>query len=142
MRPASVAVACAAALVAADARADLTHESIDGNALQTVELGGAPVSFADLETAKMPGKYTLSWKAAGDAIRVPHCGSRGKITVDGAVKDTGSKGPLVLKVGPGEHRVEVEIEASKYEKRIACGERPRVGQVVSTKEGLTLLRFP
>jgi pimeloyl-ACP methyl ester carboxylesterase len=164
MRLASVALACAAALVAVDARADLTHESIDGNALQTVvavdaradlthesidgnalqtvELGGVAVSFADLETPKAPGKYTLSWKAAGDAIRIPHCGSRGKVTVDGVVKDAGSKGPLIVKVGPGEHRIEVEIEASKYEKRIACGERPRMGQVISTKEGLTLLRFP
>jgi enterochelin esterase-like enzyme len=123
------------------ARADLSHESVDGNALQTVDLGGATTPFGDLEKPVAQGLSSWAFKATGEAARVPHCGSRGRVLVDGKTKDPGSKGPLVLKLDPGEHTITVEVTASAYEKRIACGEKPRVGKIVTTKDGLSLMRF-
>ncbi|HEY6461580.1 MAG TPA: prolyl oligopeptidase family serine peptidase, partial [Polyangiaceae bacterium] len=49
--------------------------------------------------------------------------------------------PVVVDIGPGRHEVLVGIEVSKYERRIACGERPRVGTRVQRVEGLGVLAF-
>jgi pimeloyl-ACP methyl ester carboxylesterase len=50
-------------------------------------------------------------------------------------------GPLLVGIGPGSHEVRVTVKVSPYERRIACGERPTVGAVVTTREGLGLLEF-
>jgi pimeloyl-ACP methyl ester carboxylesterase len=141
----------AAALVlvvsASIARAELAHDTVDGAPIAALELAGPGaaaqrVAFADLAAAKAPGPYTLRFAAKGEALLVPHCAGRARVLVDGGVKGSGSKGPLVVKLGgDAEHEVRVEIDASTYEKRIACAEPPRAGAIVSTREGTTLLRF-
>lgn len=121
----------------------LTHETVEGTDITAMSLVAADgteskTTFEQLENKKAQGLYTLHFTANGEAVRIPVCGSRGKVTVDGAVKDTGSKGPLVIR-GGGD--VTVEITASAYEKRIACSEPPRQGKVVQTREGISLLTF-
>ena len=64
------------------------------------------------------------------------------MTIDGTVRDKGSKGPLVLHLGgDAVHDIRIDVAVSAYEKRIACGERVRVGAVTRSAEGLALLRF-
>lgn len=85
----------------------------------------------------------LSFRAQGEAVLVPHCNGRGRVLVDGAVKDPGSKGPLVVRLGDGApHDVTIEVKVSTYEKRIACSSAPRVGAVVKTDDGLQTITFP
>jgi pimeloyl-ACP methyl ester carboxylesterase len=48
---------------------------------------------------------------------------------------------VLVGVGPGGHELVLEVKVSSYERRIACGERPRVGAVVTTREGLGVLAF-
>jgi pimeloyl-ACP methyl ester carboxylesterase len=48
---------------------------------------------------------------------------------------------VLVGVGPGQHELTVAVKVSSYERRVACGERPRVGVVVTTREGLGLLQF-
>lgn len=85
----------------------------------------------------------LSFRAQGEAVLVPHCNGRGRVLVDGAVKDSGSKGPLVVRLGDDRpHDVTVEVKVSTYEKRIACSYPPRVGAVVSTDDGFQTIKFP
>jgi predicted esterase len=125
------------------ATVDLAHDDVDGPPIETLALARAPMSFADLELPRAPGTYTVSFPARGEAVRIPHCAGRGRVSVDGAAHDAGSKGPLVLALdGEHEHDVAVEIAVSPYEKRIACGEPPRAGRRVRTDEGVALLRFP
>ncbi|AKU96733.1 hypothetical protein AKJ09_03397 [Labilithrix luteola] len=54
-----------------------------------------------------------------------------------------AKGPVVIKLDRSDvdHEVKVEIDVSGYEKRIACGEPPRVGNPVRSTDGLSLVRF-
>ncbi len=104
--------------------------------------GGAAVSFDDLERLRAPGAYEVRFAASGAFVRIPHCAGRKRVWVDGAVRDGGSGGPLVLALeGAGSHDVRVDVDVSKYEKRIACGERPRVGRRITTHEGLGTLTF-
>lgn len=125
--------------------ASLSHEDVDGKDIAGLSLVApdgteTPTTFADLENKKDKGLYTLHFQAHGEAVRIPVCGSRGKVTVDGVVKDAGtSKGPLVIRASGD---VKVEITASAYEKRIACSEPPREGKVVTRREGISLLTFP
>lgn len=85
----------------------------------------------------------LSFQATGEAVLVPHCNGRGQITVDGVVKDSGSKGPLVIKLDdPSKtHDVRVDVNISKYEKRIACSYPPQAGAIVQTNDGLQTIKF-
>lgn len=129
--------------------ADLTHTTVEGAAISAFDVsspaGNEKATFADLANARTPGTYAVKFSAAGDAVRIPHCNGRGRVSVDGVVKDAGSKGPLVLRLdgdrGSSQHDVKVDVVVSSYEKRIACGEAPTAGKVISTKEGTTLLRF-
>ena len=126
--------------VAVPARADLVHETVSGRAVDRVRLDDAPVTWDSLSAPKAPRVYTLAFSVSG-AVLVPHCNGREKILVDGVVKDSGSRGPVVLTLEPGSHEVRVEVKASVYEKRIACSEPPRSGAVVKTSDGLTRIRF-
>lgn len=80
----------------------------------------AEVAWDAQGAAAAPGPHEIRIPVVGPRIAVPHCNGRGRITVDGAVRDVGSKGPLELEVGPGEHDLRVEVNVSTYEKRIAC----------------------
>jgi pimeloyl-ACP methyl ester carboxylesterase len=44
-------------------------------------------------------------------------------------------------LGPGVHELVLAVKASAYERRIACGEPPRLGTLVTTREDLGLLSF-
>jgi pimeloyl-ACP methyl ester carboxylesterase len=84
----------------------------------------------------------LSFRAQGEAVLVPHCNGRGRVLVDGVVRDAGSKGPLVVPLGDdAPHDVTIEVKVSTYEKRIACSHAPRVGAIVKTDDGLQTIKF-
>jgi pimeloyl-ACP methyl ester carboxylesterase len=97
--------------LAAAAFAALSHEA-------TV-LGVEPVWNA-LGAPKAPGIHAVELVARGPSITVPHCNGRQRVLVDGEARDLGSKGPLAVDLGPGEHAIKVEVKVSGYEKRIAC----------------------
>lgn len=142
----SGSAALALSAIAASARADLTHDTVSGAAVRQVSLehGGSAssVSWNDLGAPKTPGVYTVRFQAQGAAVLVPHCNGREKVRIDGAVRDPGSKGPLVLRLeGEGAHDVAIDVNASTYEKRIACTEPPRVGEVVRSADGIARMRF-
>ena len=138
-------------MLARSARAEglLVHDSVDGANLDVMDLV-APgpngktesIAFTELGKPKPVGTYALRFAVSGEDLRIPHCNGRGAVTVDGTVRDKGSKGPLVLHLG-GEavHDVRVDIAVSPYEKRIACGERVRVGTGARSSEGIALLKF-
>ena len=149
-----VGVVVAVALGVGEARADslLAHDTIESpiDVMDLVTGGPAKgkgestesLSFTELGKARAPGTYTLKVSAAGEHVRIPHCNGRGVVTIDGVVRDKGSKGPLVLPLGgDAVHEIRFDVLVSPYEKRIACGERVRIGPVARTIEGLSLLRF-
>jgi pimeloyl-ACP methyl ester carboxylesterase len=76
----------------------------------------------------------------GGAVEVPPCAGRARVLADGAAVPA-PPGPLVVPLGPGAHDVVVTVAVSAYERRIACGEPPRVGTAVRTGEGLGVLGF-
>jgi pimeloyl-ACP methyl ester carboxylesterase len=127
---------------------DIEHEDVEGPSIEALAIGDAPARFTDLERAREQGLAVVRFTAQGEAVRIPHCAGRGRVLVDGVVKDRESKGPLVMRLGEGgggegaAHDVRIEVTASAYEKRIACGEPPRAGKLVRTSEGVSLLRFP
>ena len=125
----------------------LAHDTVEGSAIDVMDLvapGGKTesVAFTELGKARAPATYTLRMTTAGEEVRIPHCNGRGAVTVDGTLRDKGSKGPLIVRLGgDGLHDVRFDVAVSAYEKRIACGERVRVGALTRSLEGLTLLRF-
>ena len=105
----------------------------------------APMAWADLtRTTLEPGRYKLRVRAAsderGDAIQIPQCAGRAAVRVDSRVV-SGGPGPVVVPVAPGPHEVVIEVDVSRYERRIACGQPVRLGTVQQTTDGLGTLRF-
>jgi pimeloyl-ACP methyl ester carboxylesterase len=150
MRRGAAGIVFAGALLvarAAHAEDALAHDVVDGANVDVMDLvapGGRreSISFTQLGEAKAVGTYTLQLALTGEEVRIPHCNGRAAVTVDGVVRDKGSKGPLVLHLGGGDvHDVRIDVTVSSYEKRIACGERARVGVKARSSEGLALLRF-
>lgn len=149
---AGAGAALVALLVTHVAKADalLAHDTIEDGAIDVMDLvtgEGArqkseSVAFSELGKARAPGTYTLHFAAVGESVRIPHCNGRGAIAIDGVVKDKGSKGPVLLGLGgDAPHQIRFDVVVSPYEKRIACGERVRVGGVTKRSDGLSLLRF-
>ncbi|HVJ88521.1 MAG TPA: prolyl oligopeptidase family serine peptidase, partial [Labilithrix sp.] len=133
--------------ITAEARANLSHETVSGSAIEnvTIERANATpahIRWAELSSPKAPGLVTVRFRARGRAALVPHCNGRERVLVDGAVRDRGSKGPIVLRLDDeAPHEIAIEVKASTYEKRIACSEPPRVGSIVQTTDGLSVMRF-
>jgi pimeloyl-ACP methyl ester carboxylesterase len=125
----------------------LVHDTVSGAAVEHVALAApsgstADVAWAELSSPKTPGVYTVSFRAKGEAIEIPHCNGRQKISVDDTVRDPGSKGPIVFRLeGDAAHEIKLEIKASTYEKRIACSGPPRVGAVLRSSDGLVRIEF-
>jgi pimeloyl-ACP methyl ester carboxylesterase len=127
----------------------LAHDTVDGDgdALDVMDLEAKDgktesVAFTELGKLRAPATYTLVVSASGHDVRIPHCNGRGPVTIDGVVRDKASKGPLVVRLGAdGLHEIRVDVVVSTYEKRIACGERVRIGASARSAEGLALLRF-
>lgn len=145
-----VVLALASALVCLperEARAELSHEAVSGRSIERVMVRGpsgaaSEATWATLSSPKAPGVYSVTFPVQGEAVLVPHCNGRERILVDGRLQDSGSKGPMVVRLGDvARHEVTVEIKASMYEKRLACSEPPRVGAVVRSSDGLSVLRF-
>ena len=125
----------------------LAHDAVDGANLDVLDLvapGGKSESttFTELSRPRAVGTYSLRLTVTGEEIRIPHCNGRGAVSVDGVVRDKGSKGPLQLHLGgDAVHDVRIDVAVSPYEKRIACGERVAVGAAARSSAGLSLLRF-
>lgn len=123
------------------------HTTVRGPEVALVTLrerGAAPktLTFADLATTRLPkGKVQVTFTAEGEALYVPHCGGRGKITVAGRDVGAPKDGPFVTKLPPGRSDVALEIDASAYERRVACGEAPRTGALEESPFGFTTLTF-
>lgn len=128
----------------------LAHDTVEGGAIDVMDLllpgsKTESVAFTELGKPRSPGTYAIAIAATGTSALLPHCSGRGVVTVDGVVRDRGSKGPLLLALGGSAetvHALRVEVVVSPYEKRIACGERVRVGDITrGVVEGLSRLRF-
>jgi pimeloyl-ACP methyl ester carboxylesterase len=95
-------------------------------------------------TPREPGLYEVRLHVEGGrdgaTLALPHCAGRQRLVLDGAVVPS-APGPVVVGVGAGAHEVVVSVKVSAYEKRIACGERPRLGTMVMTREDLGVLGF-
>jgi pimeloyl-ACP methyl ester carboxylesterase len=112
-------------------------------------------AWDDLSTTALePGRYELRLRVvdpegsrstdAPDAavVQVPVCAGRSGARVDGRPIGEAA-GPLVVPLGAGrrDHDVVIQVDVSRYERRIACGERPRYGATTGTNEGLGTLVF-
>ena len=130
----------------ATANADLSRKSVEGHEVDAVELEGrgSPKQFASLRAlAAEPwhrGVYAISFRTSAAAVELPWCAGRTNVFVDEAPK-TAPLGPFLLELGPGEHKVRFQVEASTYEHRIACGGPIVAGVVTTTRVGLQSLRF-
>jgi pimeloyl-ACP methyl ester carboxylesterase len=127
------------------------HPEVHGVDLTTADLradAGAwetAVGWDTLDgTRREPGAYELRLHVAGGkdgaTVQVPPCAGRGRVLLDGQ-EIPAPVGPALVGVGPGAHDLSIGVKVSGYERRIACGEPPRVGSVVTTREGLGLLDF-
>jgi hypothetical protein len=143
----SVVVLAFALAWGAKARADLAHDTVSGRAIERVSLRGGrggpkTLAWTDLSAPKTPGSYTIRFVATADAVLVPHCNGRDRVLVDGAPKDAGSKGPLVLRLGDDAPReTTIDMKVSAYHKRIGCSEPRRVGAALRSTDGLSTMRF-
>jgi pimeloyl-ACP methyl ester carboxylesterase len=107
--------------------------------------GGASAKAAwdDLgRTSRAAGAYRVRVEtpAGVSAVEIPQCAGRQRVEIDGQPVSP-AFGPIVLPLGPGPHEVVLTIAVSAYEKRIACGDRPRVGVSSPSSEGLRVLTF-
>jgi enterochelin esterase-like enzyme len=93
---------------------------------------------------RAPGDYEVRVRVEGGrdgaTVALPPCAGRRRIDLDGAEAPS-APGPVVVGVGPGAHDLRITVRVSVYERRIACGEPPRVGSLVSTREDLGVLTF-
>jgi enterochelin esterase-like enzyme len=105
-----------------------------------------PTAWDDLtHTLLEPGRYEVRLRAVsdkpGEAIQIPVCAGRIAVRVDARAVSDGP-GPIVVPVAAGAHDVVITVNVSRYERRIACGERVRVGYAEeTTSSGLGLLVF-
>jgi pimeloyl-ACP methyl ester carboxylesterase len=126
------------------------HQDVRGPDVVTVEVrpaGGSwrAVAWDDLDaTTLAPGPYEIRAEVvAGDeaaAIWLPACAGRSRVTLDGR-EVPAPPGPLVVPLPGGRHTAVLAIAVSSYERRVACGDRPRVGAAVRSLEGLGSLAF-
>ncbi|MBV9945666.1 MAG: prolyl oligopeptidase family serine peptidase [Myxococcales bacterium] len=92
------------------------------------------------------GPHEVQFQADGGAngawVQVPPCAGRERVMVDGRSL-SGLDGPIVTSIGAGWHDVRILVRISRYELRVACGERPRVGtREEHGADGLGVLTFP
>lgn len=127
-------------------------DSVVLGASQTVTqvvLDDKPLPFSALATTSVSeGAHTVRFEVErGGPSRVLLAPCAGKVQpsvrLDGA--------PISTHVGPagqhfdldaGRHTVELSLQVSGYEKRVACGAPPRVGPLTWSEAGLRELRYP
>ena len=147
------ALAALSAFVATPCRAATLapHEDVRGVDVVAVSVGSGggrwrATSWDDLERTPLePGRYQLQvlLESAGDAnsLRVPVCAGREHVVVDDR-ELAAAEGPMVVPLAAGRHDVRIGISVSSYERRIACGDPPRVGVAVTSSDGVGVLSFP
>ncbi len=121
------------------------HAVVRGGEIADVEVNAHRVAWSALSHALLePGAVTIRASAPGDraGVEVPVCGGRGAVTIDGT-RYAPPKGPFVVRVAPRAqpHTIEIEITVSEYEKRVACGDAIRAGNLVDARDGTTTIDF-
>jgi len=126
------------------------HANVKGVDVTTVEVrtgrGAWQAALWDTldVTPREPGTYEVRLRLEGArdgaTVALPHCAGRQRLVLDGAEVPSAT-GPAIVGLGPGWHEVVLAVKVSAYERRIACGERPRLGTLVTTRENLGLLGF-
>lgn len=126
------------------------HIEVSGASVGTAEVrprgGGASrsIPWDNLDRTPLdPGSYDVLVRmnaSGGESVEIPVCAGRKSVRLDGK-EIAVPLGPVIVAVVPGPHDVGIEVEVSPYERRIACGERPRVGTTSRTLEGLGVLAF-
>jgi pimeloyl-ACP methyl ester carboxylesterase len=149
---APVAAAALVLLVSRASRAVTfeAHANVRGVDITTVEVrpdkGAWQTASWDAlaSTPRAPGTYEIRVRVDdardGATVALPHCAGRQRVLLDG-VEVPSAPGPVLVGLAPGRHELVLAVKVSSYEKRIACGERPRLGSVVTTREDLGLLGF-
>jgi len=143
-------LAFAVVLVAAPAGATLPLRAVvRGGEVAEVDVvtqsGTRHATFASLSRTKLdPGQVTIRASIPGDrrAVEIPECSHRGAITIDGT-RYAPPDGTFVVRLAPRAeaHTIEMEIRASEYERRVACGDPIRAGAIVETRDGLRTIDF-
>jgi enterochelin esterase-like enzyme len=127
----------------------LEVQGVDVTAAEVRAVGGGSgraVVWDELESQDLaPGTYEVrarldAGSGMGAAVQVPPCAGRQGVSVDGH-RVPAPPGPVVVPLAPGQHELVFTVTVSPYERRVACGERPRVGAALRTVEGLGVLRF-
>ncbi len=128
------------------------HAEVRGAEIATVRVRAETGAWQeeawdDLDrTARDPGHYEIRWRVDADRdgsqTQVPHCAGRERVALDG--RDVSAlPGPLVVPLSSGAHEVEMFVTVTAYERRIACGDRPRTGNTIDDgPQGLGVLVFP
>ncbi len=148
----ALAATLAATLAAPRARAEaavaspLEHPDVAGAAIDLFVLTDGRVAqnvtFAELAQRRLePGPRTLSFTAEGKALYVPWCGGRKRVRLAGREVTTPAEGPFVVPLPAGRVDVAIDLVVSSYERRVACGEAPRVGEPARTIRGFATLTF-
>jgi pimeloyl-ACP methyl ester carboxylesterase len=129
----------------------VSHPEVTGAEIADADVRREGASWAstawdDLtHTTLEPGRYEVRVRAIsdkpGEAVQIPVCAGRIATRIDGRAVGN-EPGPVVVPVSPGAHEVVISIDVSRYERRVACGERVRVGRAEeTTSSGLGLLVF-
>jgi pimeloyl-ACP methyl ester carboxylesterase len=126
------------------------HTEVEGVEVTSVSVRSAGkawqvLAWDDLDRVTVePGRYEVRLQAdgarGGAMLQLPHCAGREQVVIDG--RDvTAPPGLLVVPLSAGPHDVRMGVAVSAYERRIACGDRPRYGTPIRTVEGLGVLTF-
>jgi pimeloyl-ACP methyl ester carboxylesterase len=126
------------------------HIEVDGADVVDAEVRRAPEPWKRQQWAALgqtrltPGPYEVRVRFpvpdGESAVSLPACADRRSVSLDGR-KVAEGPAPMAFPVATGWHDVVLTFAIGTYERRVACGEPPRVGRVIRTTEGLGLLRF-
>ena len=131
-------------MLASEARAASlqAHAAVRGEAIEVAEIrseGGRwrTVAWSDLAgTAIEPGRYEVRVRTSGaggdEALEIPVCAGRDRVTLDARAVRVPDAGPVVLTLTPGAHDARIAVAVGRYERRIPCGDPVRVGAATTT----------
>jgi hypothetical protein len=122
------------------------HPSVAGSDVTLITLHDGRetlvLPWAELAEKRLEsGPKSVTFTAEGEALFVPHCGGRKRVLVAGRDVSAPADGPLVVPLPKGRVDVSIDVVASKYERRVACAEAPRVGVPVNADAGFSTLKF-